>query len=99
MNLRISDSGQPAEGVSSASSNRTGGASGSVSPGAFPDALSSADATQDVATISSAQSQLSGDLPLRQDRVSSLRSQVESGTYTVNAQAVATAMFNNLFRG
>lgn len=99
MNLSISDLGQPTAGLSSASSNRTGATSGSVSSGTSSGASSGASSvTQDTATISSAQSQLSGDLPIRQDRVDALRSQVESGTYTVNAHAVATAMFNNLFR-
>lgn len=96
MSLNISDLGQPATELSSASSNRTGAASSSASSGASSSALSNA--TQDTATISSAQSQLSGDLPIRQDRVDALRSQVESGTYTVSAHAVASAMFSNLFR-
>jgi flagellar biosynthesis anti-sigma factor FlgM len=54
--------------------------------------------TQDTASISAAPSQLSGELPIRQDRVDALRSQIEAGTYTVNAHAVATAMFQNLLR-
>lgn len=99
MNLRISELGQSAAGLSSASSNRTSGISGSISPDASSTASSAASGeTQDTATISSAQSQLSGDLPIRQDRVDALRSQIESGTYTVSAHAVATAMFNSLFR-
>ena len=42
--------------------------------------------------------QLFGDLTIRQDRVDALRAQIEAGTYTVNAHAVANAMFQNLFR-
>jgi anti-sigma28 factor (negative regulator of flagellin synthesis) len=30
--------------------------------------------------------------------VEALRAQIESGTYTVDSRAVATAMFQNLFR-
>jgi flagellar biosynthesis anti-sigma factor FlgM len=59
---------------------------------------SSQSSPQDTASISSATGQLSGDVAIRQDRVDSLRMQVESGTYTVNSSAVATAMFQNLFR-
>jgi flagellar biosynthesis anti-sigma factor FlgM len=54
--------------------------------------------TQDTASISAAPSQLSGDLPIRQDRVDALRAQIDSGTYTVDPRAVANAMFQNLFR-
>jgi len=54
--------------------------------------------TQDTASISAAPGQLSGDLPIRQDRVDALRAQLDSGTYTVDPRAVATAMFQNLFR-
>ena len=53
---------------------------------------------QDTASISGATKQLSDDVAIRQDRVDALRIQVESGTYTVNSRAVATAMFQNLFR-
>jgi flagellar biosynthesis anti-sigma factor FlgM len=99
MDLRISDLGQPADGLTSASSNRTGSVSGDGNtPSSNATSSVSSDETQDTATISSAQSQLSGDLPVRQDRVSALRAQVESGTYTVDAHAVATAMFSNLLR-
>jgi flagellar biosynthesis anti-sigma factor FlgM len=52
----------------------------------------------DTATISSASNELSGEVPFRHDRVEALRAQVESGTYTVNPHAVATAMLQNLFR-
>ena len=45
------------------------------------------DDTQDTASISSAPGQLSGDLPIRQDRVDTLRAQVESGTYTVDPRS------------
>jgi len=60
--------------------------------------LQALNAAQDTASINTATVQLSGDLPIRQDRVDALRAQVEAGTYTVNAHAVATAMFQNLFR-
>jgi flagellar biosynthesis anti-sigma factor FlgM len=52
----------------------------------------------DTASISSLTSQMAGDAPIRQDRVEALRAQIESGTYTVDSRAVATAMFQNLFR-
>ena len=54
----------------------------------------------DTASIGSASSQLSTDTqtPIRQDRVDALRAQIEAGTYTPNASAIATAMFQNLFR-
>jgi len=52
----------------------------------------------DTASISSITAQLSGDVSIRQDRVDALRSQIETGTYTVDSRAVATAMFQNLFR-
>jgi flagellar biosynthesis anti-sigma factor FlgM len=55
-------------------------------------------AAEDTASISSATSQLSSDVPIRQDRVDALRAQMDSGTYSVNSHAVATAMFQNLFR-
>jgi len=55
-------------------------------------------AAEDTASISSATSQLSGDAPIRQDRVDALRAQMDSGTYSVNSHALATAMFQNLFR-
>jgi flagellar biosynthesis anti-sigma factor FlgM len=55
-------------------------------------------ADPDTASISPATSQLSGNVAIRQDRVDALRSQLEGGTYKVNAHAVATAMFQNLFR-
>jgi flagellar biosynthesis anti-sigma factor FlgM len=59
--------------------------------------VSALDAAQDTASISALPAELSGDLPIRQDRVDALRTQIEAGTYTVNAHAVANAMFQNLF--
>jgi flagellar biosynthesis anti-sigma factor FlgM len=106
MNLRIQNPAQTeidssANSLSSKVSPnaKSGGAQNASSPassayfniGALEDA-------QDTASISSAPSQLSGELPIRQDRVDALRSQIEAGTYTVNPHAVATAMFQNLFR-
>lgn len=52
----------------------------------------------DTASISSLTSQMAGDAPIRQDRVEALRAQIDSGTYSVDPRAVATAMFQNLFR-
>ncbi len=93
MNLRIQNQAQPELDASAAA--KTGSAQPGVgsSPGASPSA-----APQDTASISAATSQLTGDVAIRQDRVEALRSQIESGTYTVNPHAVATAMFQNLFR-
>jgi flagellar biosynthesis anti-sigma factor FlgM len=90
MNVRINNQGQP--GLDPTANVK----SGSAQPGTS--SSSSTLATQDTASISAVTSQLTGDVPIRQDRVDSLRLQVESGTYTVNAHAVATAMFQNLFR-
>jgi flagellar biosynthesis anti-sigma factor FlgM len=94
MNLRIQNQGQSVDSLATANSSSTqpGGASKSAST-----ALTASTAA-DTASISAATSQLSGDVAIRQDRVDALRSQVESGTYTVDARAVATAMFQNLFR-
>ena len=97
MNLSIQNPGQPEVDPSAnlQSSNRKSGAGAGSPAGSYSGAL---DGTQDTASISSAPSQLSGDLPIRQDRVDALRAQMEAGTYTVNADAVATAMFQNLSR-
>lgn len=35
---------------------------------------------------------------VRMDRVSELRSQIDAGTYSVNAASIANAMFNQMFR-
>jgi flagellar biosynthesis anti-sigma factor FlgM len=76
--------------------------SGSTQPGSATGQANSSAATfsaaADTASISAATSQLSGDVAIRQDRVDALRAQFESGTYTVDPHAVATAMFQNLFR-
>jgi flagellar biosynthesis anti-sigma factor FlgM len=99
MNLRIQNQNQP-EIDSSATLK-----SGSAQPGSSLSSsqstnstLNALDAAQDTASLSSATSQLSGDVPIRQNRVDALRAQIDSGTYTVNSHAVATAMFQNLFR-
>jgi flagellar biosynthesis anti-sigma factor FlgM len=96
MNLRIQNPGQPADPLSNSplSNAKTGGAQ-NASP--TYSSIGSLD-TQDTASISAAPSQLSGDLPIRQDRVDALRAQIDSGTYTVDPRAVANAMFQNLFR-
>jgi flagellar biosynthesis anti-sigma factor FlgM len=97
MSLSIQNQGQPEIDLSANSpsaSSKTGAASSS-SANSTANALN---AMQDKTSINSATAQLSGDLPMRQDRVDALRAQVESGTYTVNAHAVATAMFQNLFQ-
>jgi flagellar biosynthesis anti-sigma factor FlgM len=98
MSISIQNQGQPDVGPSSnlQSSNLKNSTAGPASStntyiGALDDA-------QDTASISAAPSQLSGDLSVRQDRVDALRAQMDTGTYTVNAHAVATAMFQNLFR-
>jgi len=95
MSLSIQNQGQPEIDLSAnlASANPMTG-SGTSSP----TSANASNATQDTASINSATTQLSGDLPIRQDRVDALRAQMETGTYTVNAHAVATAMFQNLFR-
>ena len=106
MNLRIQNPSQTEIDSSAAtpSSNiksnaKSGGAqSASNSVSSAYSNIGALEEIQDTASISSAPSQLSGDLPIRQDRVDALRSQIETGTYTVNAHAVANAMFQNLFR-
>jgi flagellar biosynthesis anti-sigma factor FlgM len=98
MNLSIQNSGQTA--VDSTTNSQTSNLkSSSAGPSSTTNSYVGAlDDTQDTASISLAPSQLSGDLPVRQDRVDALRAQMETGTYTVDAHAVATAMFQNLFR-
>jgi flagellar biosynthesis anti-sigma factor FlgM len=98
MNLRIQNQGQP---DLDPSSNLK---SGSAQPSAISTTQSSSSTlnafstSQDTASISSATSQLSGDVPIRQDRVDALRAQIESGTYTLDSHAIANAMFQSLFR-
>lgn len=101
MSLRIQNHSQPLEPSSNAplsnsqlSGAKTGGAQNASSTYSSIGALD----TQDTASISAAPGQLCGDLPIRQDRVDALRAQIDSGTYAVNPRAVATAMFQNLFR-
>jgi flagellar biosynthesis anti-sigma factor FlgM len=95
MTIGIFNQGQhdlePAANLKSTSAQPASGSGASSSTGALSE-------SQDTASISSATNQLSGDVAIRQDRVDALRLQMESGTYTVNAHAVATAMFQNLFR-
>jgi len=99
MNLRIQNSVQPeTDPPANLRSGSTQTAAGSGSSQSTSSYIGALDDAQDTASISSATSQLSGDVPIRQDRVDALRSQLETGTYTVNAHAVATAMFQNLFR-
>lgn len=50
---------------------------------------------QDAASISSLGSGLSGVFTVRQDKVDALRAQVESGTYKVDANAIAAAMISH----
>jgi flagellar biosynthesis anti-sigma factor FlgM len=95
MNVRICNQ-NPAE-ISTEANSAAGRtqATGGASP---QSAALELGAGEDTATISSATSQLASDLPIRQDRVDALRSQIESGTYTVDAHAVANAMLQNYFR-
>jgi flagellar biosynthesis anti-sigma factor FlgM len=94
MSVRIQDTGQSdLSSLASTRSSATNGAGASNVNSSQVEAQAG-----DTATISGATAQLSGDVPFRQDRVDALRAQMESGTYTVNAHAVATAMFQNLFR-
>jgi flagellar biosynthesis anti-sigma factor FlgM len=97
MSLSIQNQGQP-EIDTSANLKTSSAPSGAASSSSANSAQHALGASQDTATINLATSQLSGDLPIRQDRVDALRAQIDSGTYTVNAHAVATAMFQNLFR-
>ncbi len=71
---------------------------GSGGVGAHNSNLNALNAADDTASISGATVQLSGDVAVRHDRVDALRSQLEGGTYTLNSRAIATAMFQNLFR-
>ncbi len=101
MSLRIPNQGQSemdTANFSSASLSAASSKTGSAQPASSNSTLNALNAAQDTASIHSAATQLSGDLPIRQDRVDALRSQIETGTYTVNAHAVANAMFQNLFR-
>lgn len=104
MSFRI-QSGQPEVDLSpssplssaAGSASKAGGARASSNPvaAAYSD-LSALEGAQDTASISAVPGQLSGDLPIRQDRVDALRAQMEAGTYTVNPHAVANAMLQNL---
>ncbi len=97
MDLRIHNQNQsdidPATTLKSA--NSPSGASGA---GAHNSNLNALNAAEDTASISGATVQLSGDVAIRQDRVDALRSQLEGGTHKLNSHAIATAMFQNLFR-
>lgn len=96
MDLRIHNQSQPE--VDSSSSLKSGVAKTGADSSPGGSTLAALNAAQDTASISSATSQLSGDVAIRQDRVDALRSQMDTGTYTVNPHALATAMFQNLFR-
>jgi len=102
MSLSIQNQGQPEiaqpEIDTSASVKTSSAQSGAASSSSANSTANALNAAQDTASINAATTQLSGDLPIRQDRVDALRAQMESGTYTVNAHAIATAMFQNLFR-
>ena len=94
MTLRINDQSQAADLAAELTSSGTQAASGSSQS----TAAEGLNGGEDTTSLSSAPSQLTGDVEVRQDRVDALRAQVESGTYTVDARAVATAMMQNLFR-
>jgi flagellar biosynthesis anti-sigma factor FlgM len=95
MTVRIDNSQSlPLDAATQAQSTSAAG-SNSSSRAANSSALNS---TTDTASISSLTSQMAGDAPIRQDRVEALRAQIDSGTYSVDPRAVATAMFQNLFR-
>jgi|GEM_PF-1598219 flagellar biosynthesis anti-sigma factor FlgM len=99
MNLRIQNQGQ--QDIDSSSTLKSGTTQTGASLNSSKTTKSTIDAlyaTQDTTSISGASSQLSGDVPIRQDRVDALRNQIDSGTYSVNSHAVANAMFQNLFR-
>lgn len=99
MNLQIQSLNQP--NIDPPANLKSGSAqpgTGSGPAQSTNSTLNALDVPEDTTYISPATSQLSGDVPIRQDRVDALRTQLESGTYTVNAHAVATAMFQHLFR-
>ncbi|HVJ05296.1 MAG TPA: flagellar biosynthesis anti-sigma factor FlgM [Candidatus Saccharimonadales bacterium] len=97
MDLRIQNQGQP--DIDPASNLKSGSAqAGSVNGTSLHNSLAALNTAQDTASISGATVQLSGDAAIRQDRVDALRSQLEGGTYTLDSHAIATAMFQNLFR-
>jgi flagellar biosynthesis anti-sigma factor FlgM len=98
MDLRIQNQIQPE--IDSPATSKGGSAKTGTGVGESPtdSTLTALNAAQDTTSISSATTQLSGDVGIRQDRVDSLRAQLDTGTYTVNPHAVATAMFQNLFR-
>ncbi len=105
MSLRIPNQGQSemdsanfSSASLSAASLKSSAQAGAGSSSSANSTLNALNAAQDTASINSAATQLSSDLPIRQDRVDALRAQMETGTYTVNAHAIATAMFQNLFR-
>ena len=77
MSFRIQNPAQPAMDAlsnSPASTTKTGSSQNATSAYSSIGALAD---TQDTASISSAPGQLSGDLPIRQDRVDALRTQLE----------------------
>jgi flagellar biosynthesis anti-sigma factor FlgM len=98
MDLRIQNQSQPE--IDSAANLKGGSTQTGKGVSASPtgSTLTALNAAQDTTSINPAISQLSGDVGIRQGRVDALRTQLETGTYTVNPRAVATAMFQNLFR-
>ena len=70
---------------------------GQPSSSASQAAASTRTTAQDQVSISNAGIQLSSSLAVRQEKVDALRSQVQAGTYTVDAKAVASAIANDHF--
>jgi flagellar biosynthesis anti-sigma factor FlgM len=96
MNLRIH--GHGGQHVDSSSNLKNGTAQqASVSPQPANSTVDAMNAAQDTATLSSASSQLSGGLAVRQDKVDALRAQMVSGNYTIDTHAVASAMSRDPF--
>jgi flagellar biosynthesis anti-sigma factor FlgM len=98
MSLRIPNQAQAIDPSADLKSTSTQQAAATASAKTSPTSLGAVGSSPDTTSISAATSQLSGDVAIRQDRVDALRTQMDNGTYTVNSRAVATAMFQNLFR-
>lgn len=96
MNVRIQNQSQSE--IDSSATHKSGGAQTGLDASPTDSTLAALNAAQDTTSISPATSQLSGEVAIRQDRVDALRTQMDTGTYTVNPHAIATAMFQNLFR-
>ncbi len=91
MSLRIENQGQQPI------SNTSGTTRSGQTPSRTTEASAAAPSV-DTASIGSVSGDLSGDVSIRQDRVSALRAQVEAGTYQPDPHAIASAMFQNYFR-